>query len=256
MRDTSLFDLTGKTALISGGGAGLGFAMARGLARAGAKVTLCGRNTEKLESASNELTANGYSASWIQIDVANESSVVSAFSELDRVGAAPDILVNSAGVIERDTCLSADLSSWSRVVDTNLTGSFLLSQAAGRRMKQKGWGRIICIGSVLSQVGRDTSPAYVASKHGVLGLVRSLAAELGPHGVTANAICPGYFKTEINVALHNDPEITRDIASKTPVGRWGEPHELEGACLFLASDEASYVNGHALAVDGGFLAVR
>lgn len=256
MRGTSLFDLTGKTALVSGGGGGLGFAMARGLARAGAKVTLCGRNTEKLEGASAELAANGYSVSWLQIDVANERSVASAFSELDRAGAEPDIVVNNAGIIERDTCLSADLSSWARVVDTNLTGSFILSQAAGRRMKRKEWGRIICIGSVLSQVGRDTSPAYVASKHGLIGLIRALAAELGPHGVTANAICPGYFKTEINVALHNDPGTTRDIASKTPVGRWGDPHELEGACVFLASNEASYVNGHALAVDGGFLAVR
>jgi gluconate 5-dehydrogenase len=173
---------------------------------------------------------------------------------LDNSTGGIDILVNNAGIIHRAPLSEFAEEKWRNVLNVNLTAPFLLAQAVAPGMVQQGWGRIINIASIMGQIGRATIPAYVSSKHGLVGLTKTLAIELGPHGVTVNAINPGYFATELNIPLMADADFDAMVKGRTPLGRWGDPAELAGAAVFLASDAGGYVNGASLTVDGGMTA--
>ena len=246
-----LFSLADRVALITGASRGLGLAMAKGMAAAGAHVVLNARNPEALDACVSEIAAAGGSAEAIAFDVTDEPAAVAAVKQIVADRGRLDILVNNAGMVHRVPTLESDTAGWQKMVDTNLTSLYVLAREAARPMVENGWGRIINIGSVMSLVARPGIISYVATKHAVNGMTKALAVELGGTGVTINAIGPGYFATELNQALVDDPEFTRMVEQRTPVGRWGEPDELVGAAVFLASDAAAYVNGHLLMVDGG-----
>jgi gluconate 5-dehydrogenase len=245
------FSAEGRVALVTGSTRGLGLAMARALAEHGATVVLHGRKEADAAARADELRAAGLQAEAIGYDVGNAKAchqVVPAV--LDRLGRL-DILVNNAGIIHRSPLAEHGEAEWRRVIEVNLNACFLLAQAAAAPMREKGWGRIINIASIQSVSSRPTIPAYVSSKHAIAGLTKALATELGPDGITVNAIGPGYFATEINTPLMADRTFDSMVRSRTPVGRWGQPEELGGAVVFLASEAAGYVNGHLLIVDGG-----
>jgi gluconate 5-dehydrogenase len=246
-----MFSLAGKVALVTGASRGLGLAMAQALAGAGAEVVLNARGEDALRAGAATIVAAGGKAAFVPFDVADEAAASAAIAGVARRHGRLDILVNNAGTVSRRALVESTTDEWRRVLEVNLTALYVLAREAARAMLAQGTGRIINIGSILSQVGRATIPSYVASKHGVAGLTKALAAELGPKGVTVNAIAPGYFRTEINVELQRNPEFDRMVKGRTPLGRWGEAHELGGAVVFLASDAAAYVNGHVLVVDGG-----
>jgi gluconate 5-dehydrogenase len=246
-----MFSLAGRVALVTGASRGLGLAMAEGMAAAGATVVLNGRHVDSLRAAAEQVRATGGATDIAVFDVADEKAAVAAVGEIARRHGRIDILVNNAGIVSRAPLGESKTADWQRVIDVNLTALYVLAREAARTMIERRWGRIVNVGSIMSLIGRATIPSYVAAKHGVAGLTKSLAAELGQHGITANAIAPGYFTTEINTALKENPDFDRLIVSRTPLRRWGEPKELAGAAVFLASDAASYVNGHVLVVDGG-----
>jgi gluconate 5-dehydrogenase len=252
----ALFDLTGKTALVTGSSGGLGFAMARGLAEAGAAVVLNGRDRAKLAEAAEALRSAGHHVLVSAFDVADEAAVVAAFDRLDAQGLVIDILVNNAGVQLRKPMLDLAAADWRRVLETNLTSAFILGREAARRMiDRKQGGKIINIGSLTSEVARATVAPYTAAKGGIKLLTRSMAAEWARHDIQANAIGPGYIVTEMNKALVEDPTFDAWVKGRTPSGRWGTPDDLVGAAVFLASPASAYVNGQIIYVDGGMLAV-
>lgn len=246
--------LDGKVALITGATRGLGWAMARAMADSGAQVVINSRSTEDCEAKVAEIEAAGGQAFALPFDAADVETCRKAVSEIIGRSGSLDILVNNAGTTHRLPLAEFDEAKWQQVVDLNLTAAFALSRAAGLAMAERGWGRIINIASVLALVGRPTIPAYVATKHGLTGLTKALAVELGPKGVTVNAINPGYFATEFNAALMANAEFDTMVKTRTPVGRWGDPDELAGTAVFLASDAAAYVNGTSFTVDGGMTA--
>lgn len=249
------YSLGGKTALITGASRGLGWATARAMAEAGAHVALNGRDPKTLAARADELAAAGYAASVAAFDVPDpEATGAGLAAAADRQGGI-DILVSNAGINHREPIETFSIEDWQRIIDTNLTACFVLARDAGRGMVERGWGRIIVTGSIMGQIARPGLPAYVAAKGGVHALTRALAAELGPKGVTCNAIAPGYFLTDFTTALKDNAEFDAMVRQRTPLGRWGEPEELAGAVVFLASDAAAYVNGHVLTVDGGLTAV-
>jgi gluconate 5-dehydrogenase len=250
-----LFDLTGKTALVTGSSAGLGFAMARGLAEAGAALVLNGRDKGKLDAAARSLTDAGHRISAHAFDVADEGAVAAAFSRFDADGITIDILVNNAGIQHREPMLDLSAADWRRVIETNLTSAFLIGREAARRMIPRGGGKIINIGSLMSEVARGTIAPYTAAKGGIKLLTRSMAAEWAAHNIQANAIGPGYIETEMNRALIDDARFDAWVKDRTPAKRWGKPEELVGAAVFLASAASDYVNGQMTFVDGGMLAV-
>jgi gluconate 5-dehydrogenase len=252
----ALFDLAGKTALVTGSSGGLGLAMARGLAEAGAGIVLNGRDGRKLAAAAEALSAAGHRVSVSAFDVADEAAVVAAFAALDAAQVAIDILVNNAGIQFRKPMLDLAAADWRRVLETNLTSAFLVGRAAARRMiDRKAGGKIINIGSLTSEVARATVAPYTAAKGGIKLLTRSMAAEWARHDIQANAIGPGYIVTEMNKALVEDARFDAWVKTRTPAGRWGKPDDLIGAAVFLASPASAYVNGQILYVDGGMLAV-
>jgi gluconate 5-dehydrogenase len=251
----SLFSLAGRVALVTGASRGLGWAFAEALAGAGAHVVLNARHAEALEEGATKLSDRGLAASVASFDVRDEAATATAVESLLADHGRLDVLINNAGVIKRADLADYDSGTWQHVIDVNLTACFRLAREAARPMAAAGWGRIVNIASVMGLIGRPSIPAYVASKHGLIGMTRSLAAELGPRGVTVNAICPGYFATEMAQPLMQDEEFNEMVCSRTPIGRWGDPGELAGAVIFLASGAGSYVNGAALAVDGGMTAV-
>jgi gluconate 5-dehydrogenase len=252
---TGLFSLAGKVALVSGASRGLGWEMARGLAEAGAHVVINGRDAARLEPRVQELTDRGLGASALAFDVTDENAVRAAIPEIVARQGRLDIAIGNAGIQHRAPLGEWKLADWQRVLDTNLSACFLLAREASAPMIKQGTGRIIFTTSIAANLARPTIPAYVTAKSGLWGLTKALAAELGPQGVTVNAIGPGYFETEMNQALLANEEFTAWVKSRTPLKRWGKPKEIAGAAIFLASDAASYVNGHQLMVDGGFSSV-
>ncbi|MDQ0475179.1 SDR family oxidoreductase [Labrys wisconsinensis] len=252
----SLFDLSGRTALVTGSTAGLGLAIARGLAEAGAHVVLNGRDPGRTEAARAGFAEAGLPASASAFDVTDEAAVEAAFERLDTAGIAVDILVNNAGIQLRKPLVELTAADWRRVVDTNLTSAFLVGREAARRMIARGrGGKVINIGSLTSEVARATVAPYTAAKGGLKLLTRSMAAEWAVHDIQANAIGPGYMLTEMNGALIEDEAFDAWVKRRTPSGRWGTPEDLVGTAVYLASPASAYVNGQIIYVDGGMLAV-
>jgi gluconate 5-dehydrogenase len=250
-----LFDLTGRTALVTGSSRGLGRAMAEGLADAGAAVVLNGADAGRLASAAAEMRAAGFTVHEARFDVTNEADIVAAFEALDVQGVAVDILINNAGIQFRKPMLELATADWQRVIDTNLTSAFVIGREAARRMVPRKYGKIINIGSLTSDAARATVAPYTVSKGGIKMLTRAMTAEWAQHGIQANAIGPGYMLTDMNQALVDNPDFNAWVIGRTPAKRWGKPEELIGVAVFLASPASDYVNGQLIFVDGGMLAV-
>ena len=250
-----LFDLTGRTALVTGSSRGLGRAMAEGLARAGAAVVLNGADGERLAQAAAEMRAAGHTVYEARFDVTDEAAVASAFAALDARGIAVDILVNNAGIQFRRPMVDLDTADWRRVIETNLTSAFVIGREAARRMIPRGRGKIINIGSLTSDAARATVAPYTVAKGGIKMLTRAMTAEWAQHGIQANAIGPGYMLTDMNQALVDDVAFNAWVVGRTPARRWGRPDELIGTVVFLAAAASDYVNGQIIYVDGGMLAV-
>lgn len=246
-----MFRLDGKVALITGSTGGLGWAMAQAMVNVGAHVVVNGRHDDSVMAKTAELSLGGGRASGIAFDVADLSAAIGGVDKVIERHGAIDILINNAGIQHRSPIADFEQDEWERVMAVNLNAPFALARAAAVHMMAAGFGRIINTGSVMGQIARPTIPAYVASKSGIAGMTRALAVELAPHGITVNAIGPGYVATEMNTALVNDPDFDRMVKSRTPAARWGRPAEIAAAAVFLSSDEASYVNGQVLIVDGG-----
>lgn len=246
-----MFSLKRRVVLVTGASRGLGFAMAKALGRAGATVIVNARNEDQLNKAVKILRSEGLDASAMAFDVCDEKMAVDAVSRIVREHGKLDILISNAGGNIRGTVLDYKTQDFHSVIDTHLTAAFVLAREAGKAMVKNRYGRIISTTSIMARVARPSVSAYAAAKAALDSLTRAMAIEFGPHGVTVNAIAPGYFVTEINAPLLANKEFTTMIERRTPVGRWGQPDELGAAAVFLASDEASYVNGHTLVVDGG-----
>ncbi len=250
-----LFDLTGRRALVTGSSQGIGLALAGGLAAAGAEVVLNGRDEGKLSAAVAELVAKGFRATGSAFDVTDEQQIKSAVDGIERDHGPIDILINNAGMQFRTTLEDFPPEKFRELMRVNVESVFLVAQAVARHMIPRKRGRIINIGSVQSELGRATIAPYTASKGAVKQLTRGMSADWAKHGLQVNAIGPGYFNTPLNKALVDNPEFSDWLRKRTPAGRWGETGELVGAAVFLASDAASFVNGHILYVDGGITAV-
>ena len=250
-----LFDLSGRTALVTGSSRGLGRAMAAGLAEAGAALVLNGADAGRLAEAAAALRAAGHTVHEACFDVTDEAAVVAAFARLDADGVAIDVLVNNAGIQFRRPMVDLDIADWRRVIDTNLTSAFVIGREAARRMIPRGAGKIVNIGSLTSAVARATIAPYTVAKGGIKMLTQAMTAEWARHGIQANAIGPGYMLTDMNQALVDDPAFNDWVIGRTPARRWGRPEELVGTAVFLASSASDYVNGQIIYVDGGMLAV-
>ena len=251
---TGPFSLDGKTALVTGASRGLGWAMARAMAEAGARVVLNGRHPETLAARVAELEDAGRRASAAAFDVADRPAAAAGLAAVIEDCGGLDVLVNNAGINRRKLLGELGDDDWQSVIDTNLTACFALARDAGVHMAERGSGRIIMTGSIMGSMARPGIAAYVAAKGGISALTRALAAELGPAGVTCNAIAPGYIVTDMTEGLIADPEFDAMVRRRTPAGRWGRPEEIGHAAVYLASDAAAYVNGHVLTVDGGMTA--
>lgn len=251
---TTLFSLDDKVVLITGATRGLGWAMANAMAEAGARVALCGRDRDVLADRVASLHAKGGAARSISFDVTDRAAAEAAVLSVVETEGALDILVNNAAVQHRQPLTELADAAWDRVIETNLTSCFVLARAAASHMLNRGQGRIINTASIMGPLARPTVSAYVAAKGGLAALTRALAVELGPKGITCNAIAPGFFITDMNKSLVANPDFTAFVERRVPLGRWGEPSEIAGAAVFLASPAASYVNGHVLFVDGGLSA--
>ncbi|MFP6745953.1 MAG: SDR family oxidoreductase [Alphaproteobacteria bacterium] len=245
------FSLDGKIALVTGASRGLGWAMARCMAEAGARVVLNGRDPATLAARIAELKVDGHQASTAPFDVSDRAAAAAGLKSVIADQGRLDVLVNNAGINRRKPLADLDDDDWYAVIETNLSACFALARHAGTAMAAQGWGRIIMTGSIMGFVARPGVAAYIAAKGGIAALTRSLAVELGPHGVTCNAIAPGYITTDMTVPLAADPAFDAKVKARTPVGRWGVPEDIGHAAVYLASDAASYVNGHILTVDGG-----
>ena len=248
----SLFDLTGKTAVVTGAGRGLGEAIALGLARAGADVALV-TNRTPADKTADAVRALGRKAITIQADIADRTKLAGIIERtVDELGRI-DVLVNNAGIIRRTPAAEHSYEDWQDVLDVNLNSVFLLSQLAGKHMIEQGSGKIINIASMLSYQGGINVPGYTSSKHAVAGLTKALASEWAGKGLQVNAIAPGYMSTDNTEALRDDPVRSTQILQRIPAGRWGTSEDLIGPAVFLASAASDYMNGHIMAVDGGWL---
>ena len=251
----NLFDLTGRTALVTGSSRGLGHAMAQGLAESGAAIVLNGADPERLTGAVTKLRAAGHTVHQARFDVTNETEITAAFEALDAQGIEIDILINNAGIQFRRPMVELATADWRRVIEINLTSAFVIGREAAKRMIPRGHGKIINIGSLTSDTARATVAPYTAAKGGIKMLTRSMTAEWAEHGIQANAIGPGYMLTDMNQPLVADEKFNAWVIGRTPARRWGKPGELIGTAVFLASAASDYVNGQIIYVDGGMLAV-
>ncbi len=248
------FSLEGRLALITGSSAGIGFGLARGLAQAGATVVLNARNEHKLVAAADQLRSEGFKIHSRCFDVTNEHDVQTAVHDIEKHIGAIDILINNAGMQRRAPLEEFKTSDWHELMRTNVDSVFLVGQAVAKAMIPRKRGKIINICSVQSELGRPNIAPYTASKGAVKMLTKGMAIDWGPHGINVNGIGPGYFKTELNEKLVNDPQFSDWLIKRTPNRRWGNVEELTGAAVFLASDASNFVNGHILYVDGGVTA--
>ena len=253
---TRLFDLSGRTALVTGSSRGLGHAIAEGLADAGASVVLNGSDPGRLAAAAAALRDKGHRVHEAAFDVTDEAAVVAAFARLDAAGTEVDVLFNNAGIQIRGPIVDCTADTWRRVIDTNLTSAFLIGREAARRMIARGrGGKVVNTGSLMSAVGRATVAPYTAAKGGIKMLTQAMTAEWAEHGIQVNAIGPGYMLTEMTQPLADDPKFDGWVKARTPSRRWGTPADLIGVAVFLASPASDYVNGQTIYVDGGMLAV-
>ncbi|SMC73761.1 SDR family oxidoreductase [Rhizobium sp. RU36D] len=245
-----LFDLSGKRALVTGSSQGIGFALAKGLAAAGAEVILNGRDEAKLQAARREIGA-GYSLAF---DATDHEAVRTAVDRFEDETGAIDILVNNAGMQHRAPLEDFPADAFERLLKTNISTVFNVGQAVARHMIKRGAGKIINIASVQTALARPGIAPYTATKGAVGNLTKGMATDWAKYGLQCNAIAPGYFDTPLNAALVADPAFSTWLEKRTPAGRWGQVEELVGACIFLSSDASSFVNGHVLYVDGGIMA--
>jgi gluconate 5-dehydrogenase len=251
-----IFDLTGRTALVTGSSRGIGYALAQGLLEAGARVVVHGRDVTVAETSAARLRElTGGEVRVATFDVTDAEAVDDGVGRIEERCGTPDILVNNAGIQRRAPFTEFAASDWHDLVATNLTSAFLVGQRISRGMVARGSGKIINIGSVQSRLARPNITPYSATKGGVVMLTQGMCADLGPHGIQANALAPGYFATELTKALVDDAEFSAWVAQRTPAGRWGRVHELVGALVFLASSASDFVNGQTIYVDGGMTAV-
>ncbi len=249
-----MFNLSGRTALITGSSMGIGYALARGLAQAGARVVLNARNAERLEEAAKSLRAEGATVDTLVFDVTNAEEAREVVDGYEAQTGPIDILVNNAGMQFRTPLEDFPIDAFDRLMRTNVNSVFYVGQAAARHMIKRGKGKIINIASVQTALARPGIAPYTTTKGAVGNLTKGMATDWAKYGLNCNAIAPGYFDTPLNAALVADPEFSAWLEKRTPAGRWGNVEELVGACIFLASDAASFVNGHTLFVDGGITA--
>ena len=250
-----LFDLTGKRALITGGTHGLGMAMAKGLGQAGATLIINGHTKDKMDEALAEYTSAGLKASGYLFDVTNEAAVAQAIEKIEKEVGAIDIVINNAGIIVRTPLLDLSVEDFRKVVDIDLTGPFIVSKYVAKNMVKRKSGKIINICSMMSELGRDNVSAYAAAKGGLKMLTKNMATELARHNIQVNGIGPGYFATSQTAPLRVEGHpFNNFIISRTPAGRWGDPEDLIGTTVFLASNASNFVNGQIIYVDGGILA--
>lgn len=251
---SDLFSLQGRVALITGSARGIGWGIAQTVAAAGAHVVINDLDEATIAARVAELKARGLSASHVAFDVTDEAGVNAGVGRIIAEHGAVDIVVNNAGIQRRKSFQEFTYEEWRAVVDTHLNGAFLVTRAVVPKMIERRFGRIVMIGSIAAQQPKQALAAYAAAKGGVTSLVKALAHELGQHGITANALAPGFIATEFTKVLQEDETFTRNMLSRVPGGRWGEPQDLAPAVIYLASKAGSFVNGHILTVDGGFLA--
>jgi gluconate 5-dehydrogenase len=251
---TSLFDLSGKTALVTGSSRGLGHEIARGLGHAGAALILNGRNEQALVKAERLLHAEGLTAYRLQMDVLDENQIRKRIPEIEKASGPIDILVNNAGIQRRGKLEEFDRTTWQAVLDANLTSAFLVSRQVVGSMIARKAGKIINICSLMSEVARRTTGPYTASKGGLKMLTKAMAAEWAAHNIQVNGIGPGYFLTEMTKPLADDPDFDGWVKQRTPARRWGLPAELAGTAIYLASAASDFVSGQIIYVDGGMLA--
>jgi len=251
-----LFDLTGKTAFVTGGTHGLGMAIAAGLAEAGAKIVINGITSPRLEDAIKYYKKKGFSVKGYLFDVTDEKSVKEYLKKIGREVGPVDILVNNAGIIKRIPILELNLDEWKKVLDVDLTGPFIMSKNVVREfMLPRKSGKIINMCSMMSELGRNSVAAYAAAKGGLKMLTRNMATEWAKYNIQVNGIGPGYFATEQTAPIRTEGHPFNEfIINRTPAARWGDPDDLKGAAIFLASHASDFVNGHILYVDGGILA--
>lgn len=251
---SSLFDLSGKRALVTGSSQGIGFALAEGLAQHGATVVLNGRNTAKLDLAATALRAKGFAVDVVPFDVTDQIAVEAGVEEIERKVGVIDILVNNAGMQFRTPLEDFPADRWEQLLKTNVSSVFFVGQAVARHMIRRGHGKVINIASVQSELARPGIAPYTATKGAVRNLTRGMCTDWAQYGIQVNAIAPGYFKTPLTQALVDNPDFSAWLENRTPARRWGNVEELVGAAVFLASSASSFVNGQVLYVDGGITA--
>jgi len=252
-----LFSLSGKTALVTGGNRGIGFAVAKGLAEHGADVAIIARDQKQLEAASRQIQADTGKKVWtFSFDLADTKAIEALFENIIAETAGVDILVNCAGTTVRAPAEDIDADSWNQVIEVNLTAAFVISQAFCRHRRQAGkGGKIINIGSLMCHGARPTNAPYASSKGGLLMLTKSLAVEWAKYNINVNAIGPGYITTELTEPLWSDEDFNKWVLSKTPLARWGQPEDLVGTAVLLASSAGDFITGQIVYVDGGWLAL-